>query len=92
MKKEEVYNPSHPDGQNNNIKELISYDGIGKIGNRYLIPAKQGRAARLKKGQSILIYNPEGNQVCDFFCNYRWGRVRVSLNGTYSNCFGPYLC
>ena len=67
MKKEEVYNPSHPDGQNNTIKEPISYDGIGKIGNRYLIPARQGRAVRLKKGQSILIYNPEGNQVCDFF-------------------------
>ena len=67
MKKEEVYNPSHPDGQNNTIKEPISYDGIGKIGNRYLIPARQGRAVRLKKGQSILIHNPEGNQVCDFF-------------------------
>ena len=53
MKKEEVYNPSHPDGQNNTIKEPISYDGIGKIGNRYLIPARQGRAVRLKKGKKI---------------------------------------
>jgi len=63
----EVYNPSIPDGQNNTIKEPISHDGIGKIGKRYKIPARQGRAARLKKNQSIVIYNTKGNQVCDFF-------------------------
>ena len=51
MKKEEVYNPSHPDGQNNTIKEPISYDGIGKIGNRYLIPARQGRQYALRRAK-----------------------------------------
>ncbi|MGB1344129.1 MAG: hypothetical protein ACPH5I_01455 [Amylibacter sp.] len=45
----EVYDPSIPDGQNNTIKEPISYNGIGKIGKRYIIPARQGRAVRLKK-------------------------------------------
>lgn len=63
----EVYDPSRPDGQNNTIKEPISHDGIGEIGKRHTIPARQGRAVRLKKGKIISIYNPKGNQVCDFF-------------------------
>ncbi len=62
-----AYDPSQPDGQNDTIKSPISDDGIGVIGKRYTIPARQGRAVRLKKGQIISIYNPEGNQVCDFF-------------------------
>ena len=45
----EVYDPSIPDGQNSTIKEPISHDGIGEIGKRYIIPARQGRAVRLKK-------------------------------------------
>lgn len=63
----DVYDPSIPDGQNSTIKNPISYDGTGEIGKRYIIPARQGRAVRLKKNQSILIYNTKGNQVCDFF-------------------------
>ncbi|MDB9991289.1 hypothetical protein OAD94_02155 [Amylibacter sp.] len=45
----EFYDPAKPDGQNNSIKDPISHNGIGKIGKRYLIPARQGRAVRLKK-------------------------------------------
>ena len=45
----ELYDPAKPDGQNSSIKEPISHNGIGKIGKRYLIPARQGRAVRLKK-------------------------------------------
>ena len=63
----EFYDPAKPDGQNSSIKEPISHNGIGKIGKRYLIPARQGRAVRLKKNQSISIHNIRGNQVCDFF-------------------------
>lgn len=63
----EAYNPSQPDGQNSTIEEPISHDGSGDIGKRYIIPARQGRAVRLKKSQIISIYNPKGNQVCDFF-------------------------
>jgi uncharacterized protein YcgI (DUF1989 family) len=65
--RQEVYDPSQPDGQNNTIKEPISPDGIGEVGKRYTIPARQGRAVRLKKGKTISVYNPKGNQVCDFF-------------------------
>jgi len=63
----EFYDPAKPDGQNNSIKDPISHNGIGKIGKRYLIPARQGRAVRLKKNQTISIHNIRGNQVCDFF-------------------------
>ena len=45
----EFYDPAKPDEQNNSIKDPISHNGIGKIGKRYLIPARQGRAVRLKK-------------------------------------------
>ena len=53
----EFYDPAKPDGQNNSIKDPISHNGIGKIGKRYLIPARQGRAVRLKKNQTISIHN-----------------------------------
>jgi len=43
------YDPAKPDGQNNSIKDPISHNSIGKIGKRYLSPARQGRAVRLKK-------------------------------------------
>lgn len=46
----EVYDPSQPDGQNRTIKEPISHDGTGDTGKRYIIPARQGLAVRLKQG------------------------------------------
>ena len=45
----ELYDPAKPDGQNSSIKDPISHNSIGKIGKRYLSPARQGLAVRLKK-------------------------------------------
>lgn len=67
MMSQQTYDPSQPDGYNDTIKKPISEDGIAEAGKRYIIPARQGRAVRLKQEQIIAIYNPKGNQVCDFF-------------------------
>jgi len=62
-----VYDPSIADGTNPTITNPISVDGQGIPGERYLIPARQGRAVRMGKNQVLSIFNPKGNQVCDFF-------------------------
>jgi uncharacterized protein YcgI (DUF1989 family) len=54
-----------PYGENATCREAISPDGTPEIGKRYEVPARQGRAVRLKKGQSIRIINTHGTQVCD---------------------------
>jgi uncharacterized protein YcgI (DUF1989 family) len=56
-----------PTGSNPSIKEPISRDGTPELGKRYMVPARQGRAVRLKKGQSIAVINTHGTQVCDFW-------------------------
>ena len=62
-----IYDPSHPDGTNDTAEKPISEDGFPEIGKRYEIPARQGRAVRMKKNQKLVLHNPRGNQVCDFF-------------------------
>lgn len=62
-----VYDPSQPDGTNDTINNPISEDGIPQVGKRYEIPARQARAVRIKAGQELILHNPKGNQVCDFF-------------------------
>ena len=62
-----VYVPSRSDGHNPTATSAISPDGTGEPGTRYLIPARQGRAVRVKKNQVLTVFNPQGNQVCDFF-------------------------
>lgn len=62
-----VYSVTKPDGVNDTAHHPISDDGTGQPGNRYAIPARQGRAVRLKKGQVLTVINPAGSQVCDFF-------------------------
>ena len=54
-----------PCGTNATLSSPISPDGTPEIGRRYTIPARQGRAVRLAKGQSIRIVNTHGTQVCD---------------------------
>lgn len=61
------YDPSRPDGTNDSVESPISKDGFPEIGKRYEIPARQGRAVRMKKGHVLTLHNPKGNQVCDFF-------------------------
>lgn len=62
-----IYDPSQPDGTNATAKTPISSNGVPELGKRYELPARQGRAVRMQKGQILTLYNPKGNQVCDFF-------------------------
>ena len=54
-----------PCGTNPTLFSPIAPDGTPEIGRRYTIPARQGRAVRLARGQSIRIINTHGTQVCD---------------------------
>lgn len=63
-----LHHPSsnrEPCGINDTLHAPISPDGTPEPGRRYVVPARQGRAARLARGQSIRIVNTHGTQVCD---------------------------
>lgn len=61
------YQAAQPDGSNPTAETPVSPDGWPQLDQDYVIPARQGRAVRLKRGQSLKITNPQGHQVCDFF-------------------------
>lgn len=54
-----------PEGRNPTLESPISRDGIPEIGRSYQVPAREGRAVVLGKGQTIRIVNTHGTQVCD---------------------------
>ena len=56
-----------PDGVHATLTSPISSDGWAEPGKRYLVPARQGRAVRMNKGQQLKIINTYGTQVCDFW-------------------------
>jgi uncharacterized protein len=58
------------DGCNATLRTPISPTGEAEPGRRYTLPAREGRAVRLRQGQRLKIHNPHGTQVCDFwaFC------------------------
>lgn len=56
---------SSPDGVNPTLGNPISPDGTPEIGRAYVVPARQGRAVRLSAGQTIVVTNLHGTQVCD---------------------------
>ncbi len=56
-----------PDGMNMTLTAPISRDGQPERGKRYLIPARQGRAVRMSKGQHLKVINTHGTQVCDLW-------------------------
>jgi uncharacterized protein YcgI (DUF1989 family) len=55
------------DGVNPTLTSPISPDGSPEPGRLYTVPARQGRAARLRAGQRLRIVNTHGSQVCDFW-------------------------
>ncbi len=61
------YLASEPDGTNGTLGNPISADGRPTIGQTYVVPARQGRAVRMKSGQTLKLTNVHGTQVCDFF-------------------------
>ena len=54
-----------PEGQNATLNEPLSADGTPELAKLYTVPARNGRAVRLNKGQIIRIVNTHGSQVCD---------------------------
>jgi uncharacterized protein YcgI (DUF1989 family) len=62
-----MINPSQPDGRNRSIDHPISADGAPEQGRRYEVPAREGRAVRVRAGQRLTIINTHGSQVCDFW-------------------------
>lgn len=56
-----------PDGHNPSRDMPISDNGSPVIGDVYRLPARQGRAVRVRAGQILTIINTHGKQVCDFW-------------------------
>lgn len=62
-----AFDPARPDGRNATLDAAISKDGAPTPGRRYEIPARCGVAVRLAVGESLIVENPNGAQVCDFW-------------------------
>ncbi len=56
-----------PCGHNPTLHNPLSGDGTPELGRLYDVPARQGRAVRVAKGQTIEVINTHGTQVCDFW-------------------------
>jgi uncharacterized protein YcgI (DUF1989 family) len=54
-----------PEGLNATLHEPIAADGTPMAGRLYCVPARNGRAVRLRASQVIRIINTHGSQVCD---------------------------
>ncbi len=61
------HSPLLCDGSNATVRNPISPDGRTVPGERHTIPAREGRAVHVNAGDRLLILNPKGHQVCDFF-------------------------
>ncbi|WP_375596647.1 urea carboxylase-associated family protein [Algihabitans albus] len=61
----EVGDNGDEDGRNATLDDPISPDGRPEPGQLYSVPARQGRAVRLHKGERLKIVNTHGTQVCD---------------------------
>ena len=64
---EPAFDPAVPDGFNATRDNAVSLDGRPDLGRRYDIPARTGRAVRVRSGELLTIHNPTGHQVCDFW-------------------------
>lgn len=58
------------DGINASLHQPIAPDGRPVPGTRYTVPARQGVAVVLQRGEQLQLINPHGSQVCDLwaFC------------------------
>ncbi len=64
---ENPFDPARPDGSNSTRDGAISLDGRPEFGRDYRIAARTGRAVRLRAGDRLVVRNPSGHQVCDFW-------------------------
>jgi hypothetical protein len=56
-----------PLGEYATLRDPIAPDGRPEAGRRYTVPAREGRAVRLSRGQVITVINTYGTQVCDLW-------------------------
>ena len=76
-----------PLGRNASATDPISPDGRPEPGRLYTVPAREGRAVRLKAGEHLTVVNPHGTQVCDLWAFsaanlaefLSWEHARVAL-------------
>lgn len=61
------FDPSCPDGTNPSAIEVLAPDGRLQSGQRYIVPAREGRAFRVPAGVTFRIVNTHGTQVGDFW-------------------------
>ena len=56
-----------PDTTNPTLTSPVGPDGTAPVGITVEIPARQGRAFRLRRGQALRLVNTHGSQVADFW-------------------------
>ena len=56
-----------PLGENATARSPIAPDGRPEPGRRYAVPAREGRAVRLARGERLTLVNTHGTQVCDLW-------------------------
>ncbi len=61
------FRPDRPDGSNPSAHEVLGRAGWLQPDRPYEVPARQGRAVRLRRGERLVIVNPHGSQVGDFW-------------------------
>jgi uncharacterized protein len=64
------FTAARADGSNPSAFETLGEDGHPVLGALYEVPARQGRAVQVKRGEVLTIINTYGSQVADFwaFC------------------------
>ena len=50
---------------NTTLTSPVSPDGTPELGRRYEVPARQGLAVRVMRGETVTVINPHGTQVVD---------------------------
>ncbi|MDD9720551.1 urea carboxylase-associated family protein [Sulfitobacter sp. PR48] len=61
------FDPARPDGSNPSAIETVGDLGRPHLDIAYDVPARQGRAIRVKQGQMLKVTNTHGSQVADFW-------------------------
>lgn len=59
--------PGHSGQDHDHRNHPVSPDGTPEPGRLYEVPARCGRAVRVRAGQVLTIINTHGTQVCDFW-------------------------
>lgn len=61
------FDAAQPDGENPSAHQTLAKDGRLSPNTTYTIPARQGRAMRVKKGELLSVINRDGSQIGDFW-------------------------